>query len=189
MTMKFDREIFEEMILYISEKCKDEPNFGSVLLNKILYYSDVLWFGLHGEAISGERYIRDDHGPRADDWYWVKDSLQKEGFLDVIEKSFHGKTQKRPVVKKAIEYNKLSKKQRTHIDEVISELVPHTASVVSEFSHGNLSWKYLENGEEIPYETVFFLKPTKKKDLTDKELKWADDVIEEFEASLKGTRH
>lgn len=31
----FDKEIFKEMFLNISERCKDSPNFGSVHFNKI----------------------------------------------------------------------------------------------------------------------------------------------------------
>jgi hypothetical protein len=45
-----------------------------------------------------------------------------------------------------------------------------------------LSWQYLNNGEEIPYESVFF---RRKNSLTEEDIAWANQEIEEYEASMR----
>jgi hypothetical protein len=183
MKKEFDKEIFKEMILYISERCKDKANFGSIHLNKILHYSDLLWYGHTGESISGETYLREKHGQVSKHLVEVRDELIREGFLEIVERPYFDYIQKRPVVKREVEFVKLSKEQREFIDTIIAELVDLTATYISEkIAHEDLSWQYLNNGEEIPYESVFF---RRKNSLTEEDIAWANQEIEEYEASMR----
>jgi hypothetical protein len=190
MAKKFDREIFKEMILFISAQCKNKPTYGSTILNKILYYSDFFWYGMYGDSISGETYVRRDYGAAPKHLLSARDSLKKKGILDMIEVDYHGNLQKRPVVTGSVNYKKLTKEQMEHINKIISEIDDYTAKDVSEkIAHRDLPWNYLKDGDEIPYETVFFLRPTKKTDLTKQDFEWAEKVIDEFEESLKGNNN
>jgi len=49
-------------------------------------------------------------------------------------------------------------------------------------SHENLYCQCLENGEEIPYETIFFMR---QNPISDEIMKWAIDVVNEYEESLE----
>jgi len=40
MEREIDERKFKELILYVADKCSDDPDFGAVKLNKILFYSD-----------------------------------------------------------------------------------------------------------------------------------------------------
>ena len=54
---------FRELVLYISQKCANDPRFGLVKLNKILFLSDFLAFAHYGEPITGFEYQKLEQGP------------------------------------------------------------------------------------------------------------------------------
>ncbi|NUO78538.1 DUF4065 domain-containing protein [candidate division KSB1 bacterium] len=183
MKKEFDKKIFKEMILYVAERCADKPNFGSTHLNKILHYTDFFWYGHTGESLSGETYLCAKHGQVPKHFEEVRDELVREGFLAMVEKRCVDYVQKRPTVLKKIELTALSQEQREFIDTIIVWLVDHTAGYVSDqVAHEDLAWKYLNPGDEIPYETVFF---RRKKNLSAGEIEAAQAFIEAYEEKLK----
>src|SRR5438067_13073106 len=59
----FDEQKFRELILYFAQKSADDPAFGAVKLNKLLFYADFVSFAKRGKAITGATYFRLPHGP------------------------------------------------------------------------------------------------------------------------------
>lgn len=175
MTKEFDQETFKEMILYISERCQDKLQFDTARLEKVLHYSDFFWYGHTGASISGETYLRRQHGPTPKHLEETLEKLVRDGFLEVIKKPRVDYTQKKPVIKKPCELNKLSKEQAEFIDTVIVDVVD--LAVARE----DIFWQYLGNGEEIPYETVFF---RRRQSLSPSELDEAQDFIDRYEKPL-----
>jgi hypothetical protein len=180
MKKEFDKEIFKEMILYISERCKDKPHFDTAHLEKILHYSDFFWYGHTGVSISGETYLRQQHGPTPKHLEEALEELVRDGFLEVVKKPRVDYTQRKPVIKKSFELNKLSKEQAEFIDTVIVDLVDLA------IAREDIFWQYLSNGEEIPYETVFF---RRRKTLSPSEIDEAQDFIDRYEKRLKEKNH
>jgi hypothetical protein len=58
-----DRRRFEELVLYIAERTKDDPDFGTTKLAKTLFYSDMEAYRRLGEPITAATYYKWDHGP------------------------------------------------------------------------------------------------------------------------------
>ena len=56
MEPQFNQEKFTELIVYIAEQSKDDPFFGPVKLNKILYYADFRAYRELGHSITGASY-------------------------------------------------------------------------------------------------------------------------------------
>ncbi len=54
---------FRELLLYISQKCANDPKFGAVKLNRILFLSDFLAFAHYGEPITDFEYQKLGQGP------------------------------------------------------------------------------------------------------------------------------
>lgn len=184
MKKEFDREIFKEMIIYIAERCQDKPAFGFVHLNKILHYSDFLWYGYTGEAMSNESYLREKYGQASAHLPEVSKELEAEGKLKVDERDYLGEAQKRPIVTASPKFKLLTNEQKDFIDQVIGAISDHNASKVGNLIvHQDLSWQYLKDGEEIPYETVFF---RRKNSVSEETMQWAKSVIDEYEESLRG---
>jgi len=175
MKKEFDQEVFKEMVLYISERCQDKPHFDTARLEKILHYSDFFWYGHTGASISGETYLRRQHGPTPKHLEETLEKLVRDGFLEVVRRPRVDYTQKKPVIKKAFEPSKLSKEQAEFIDTVIADVVD--LAVARE----DIFWQYLSNGEEIPYETVFF---RRRQSLSPSELGEAQDFIGRYENRL-----
>ena len=42
-----------ELILYVAERCENDPDFGALKLNKILFNADFIAYALTGKAITG----------------------------------------------------------------------------------------------------------------------------------------
>jgi|SRR5271169_6899363 len=59
----FEAAKFKELMLYAAEKSVEDPAFGATKLNKILFFSDFLCFGLAGHSITGASYQRLKNGP------------------------------------------------------------------------------------------------------------------------------
>lgn len=179
---ELDKETFKEMILFISEQAQNYPTFGSTHLNKVLHYSDFFWYGNTGNSISNETYIREDYGQVPQHLIEARAELIDEGKLFLLEKQYYGKKQKRLAVAAPQSYSRLTEEQKDLIKKVIDALAPFTASEVSEqIAHQDLSWQYLRDREEIPYETVFFRRQNK---IPDETMDWAKNVIDEYEESL-----
>lgn len=52
-----------QLILLISRASEGDSPFGSVKLNKILFFSDLTAYRRWGRTISGEEYQKLEHGP------------------------------------------------------------------------------------------------------------------------------
>lgn len=155
--LQFDEAKLAELILYISERCKESQTFGATLLNKILFYSDFLYFGHFGKSITGTTYVHRSKGPAPSPQQFlpVRDSLIAQGRLKLEESTFGGYTQKRTVALDPPRIDAFSDAERSFIDYVIDALKGQTATAVSDYSHNEVPWLLTEDGEEIPYYTVF----------------------------------
>ena len=61
--MKFNREKFKELILYICEKSKDDIHFDMKKLGVILWKCDFKAYAELGESLTGATYIKDPDDP------------------------------------------------------------------------------------------------------------------------------
>lgn len=52
----FDSRRLKELMLYVSERLFDDPSFGAVKLNKVLYFSDLIAYSSLGHPITGATY-------------------------------------------------------------------------------------------------------------------------------------
>jgi len=93
-----DEKKLAELILYISEKCANDPTFGAVKLNKILCFSDFLFYAYNDRGITNVEYQKLPNGPAPRRLIPIRDGLIKNRDLamqEVVLKS--GLTQKRTV--------------------------------------------------------------------------------------------
>src|SRR5258707_1192720 len=54
---------FKAMVHYIVASCDDPQRLGATRLNKICWYADTLAYRFHGKSITGETYVKRQHGP------------------------------------------------------------------------------------------------------------------------------
>ena len=152
----YDGDKFQELLLYITSACADDPRFGATKLNKILFFSDFLAYGRLGKAITGASYQKLPFGPAARATLPAMKALETSGHAEMIECDFFGNRQKRLVAKREPNLSAFSPEEIAIVDRVIKALWKATAKGVSVFSHEeSIGWKLAGLKEDIPYQTVF----------------------------------
>jgi hypothetical protein len=145
-----------ELILYISQKCAHDPDFGATKLNKILYFSDFFAFGNWGEPITGAEYQKLRLGPAPRRLIPVRDQLRQDGALAIQPvKLPSGLVQHRTVNLREPDLSEFKASEIALVDHVISQLFGLNAIQTSELSHQYVGWKTTREYETIPYETIF----------------------------------
>jgi len=158
MTRRQEENIpkFKELILHVSQKCADDPSFGSVKLNKILFFSDFLAFAQYGTAITGVDYQKLPLGPGPKKLVPVRQEMIRDRELAIQEKAVGSSgVQKKPVNLREPNLDHFSAKEIALVDSVIQCFSAHSANQTSELSHLMCAWKFTPMGKIIPYGAVF----------------------------------
>ena len=148
----FDRKKFKALVHYVIWKCPDPAKLGAVKLHKILWKSDAAHYLLHGESITGARYVKREWGPTAQALLPVRDELAKEGKIRYWrDRKFAGDWPKDVYEAKALPpKDVLSREQQSIVDYWVQHIcMEHTAASISEETHG-YAWEIAEMGEDLP---------------------------------------
>jgi hypothetical protein len=146
--------LLKELILYISQKCADDPTFGATKLNKLLFYSDFFSYYRYGEPIAGIEYQRLPNGPAPKQLVPVRDEMIGDGDLAMQKITFFDKKQHRCIPLRDPDLDKFKGRDIALIDELIKTLWGKTATEVSELSHQR-AWRIAKDKESIPYQSIF----------------------------------
>ena len=118
-----DERKMKELILYVSLKCANDPTFGAVKLNKILYFSDFLAYAYYGSPVTGFEYQKLPIGPAPKRLLPIREQMIKAGELGIQEVPLRsGYTQKRTVNLRLPDLEVFSAKQIALVDAVIDAL-------------------------------------------------------------------
>lgn len=171
-----DERKLAELILYISQKCATDPTFGATKLNKILCYSDFVFYAYHDRGITNVEYQKLPRGPAPRRLIPVRDALIHNGDLatqEIVLQS--GETQKRTVNLRAPNLDLFTGTEIAMVDRMIESMQGVRAEDVSEMSHTLVGWLVADEGETIPYSTIYFANPplSEEEKLRARELKAA----------------
>jgi len=171
---------FIELVLYISQKCASDPMFGAIKLNKVLFYSDFLFFGRTGEPITGFEYQRLRNGPAPRKLLPVREKMIRDRILALQEVPLKsGKIQKRTVNLRPPNLRIFTGDEIALVDDVIDALSDCDAQTVSDLSHRTVGWQIAAEGETISYSTVFL----SNEPLTDAELLRGTEIANQITRS------
>lgn len=149
-----------ELILYICQKCADDPYFGATKLNKILYFADFLHYGNYGAPITGMEYQKLPYGPAPRRLLPVREAMVQRRDLGIQPVQLRaGKTQLRPVNLREADLALFSGSEIAQVDTIIGAFASSDSDTVSELSHKMVGWQVVDEGETIPYNTVFIANP------------------------------
>lgn len=170
-----DWEKFKSAVHYICDKASSDPSvLGAIKLNKVLWYSDVINYLITGKPITGETYIKRQHGPVPKDVIRAIDELSKEGKV-VRGKVGHFGFMKNEYIS-IVDSDKsiFSAAEISLIDEAFEHVcLNHTAKSISEETH-SIIWKIAEMGEEMPYFTAF---ASSSGEINEEDMQWAKSKI------------
>ena len=154
---QFNREKFRELMLYIADQSRDDPWFGAVKLNKILFYCDFQAFAWLHESITGATYVKLTEGPAPRQLMRERRTIVDEGFATIETKRVFRFTQQRltPTKLGIMLGENFTDTEKEVVDDVLGFLEPLTAKEVSDLSHDEPGWILAREREVIPYETVW----------------------------------
>lgn len=154
---EFNSEKFRELMLYIADQSREDPWFGAVKLNKILYYCDFQAFARFHESITGAGYVKMKAGPVPRELRNERRALLEEGLATIEMRSVFRYTQQRLIpTRKNVQLGmQFSDDEHSIIDEVLEFLKPLSAKEASDMAHDETGWILARDRELIPYETAW----------------------------------
>ena len=156
VSFEFDKARFKELIVLISELCAKDPTYGSVKLNKILYFADFMAYRELGKPITGATYFKLQEGPAPRESLSARRELVREGRLVIELRPYFQGVEKRPVVSGSGSKRTLFADDEVQIVEsIVDYFHGKSARDVSEISHREPGWILAEDREDIPYETAW----------------------------------
>jgi hypothetical protein len=170
-----------QLILYACHKMADGPEFGSTVLNKVLFYADHAFYVKHGRTITGLTYVKQEAGPTPSPKQFLplREKMISERSLKIKESSYLGKIQKRPVALAVPDLSIFSGEEVAAIDEIIEVFKGVNATTASAISHSEMGWQLARLKEEIP--TFAYL--LSEAELSEDDIQWGKDCVEEHRAS------
>lgn len=148
----------KELILYISAKCADDPGFGAVKLNKLLYMADNFAYAELGQPITGVEYMKLEKGPAPRRLLPVKREMVNAREIVEVEQPLFGLKNplKKVVPLRKPDLSMFSAAEIALVDGIIEECRDATGSHLSEYTHDHMGWRLAPDlRDTIPYSAVF----------------------------------
>jgi hypothetical protein len=177
--MAFDRTKFKLLVHYICWRCMEDPSkLGYVKLNKILWAADFTAYYQLGAPITGAGYVKRQYGPVPRAIVPVLKDLEEERAVIPRDTRFHGYSKKEFTVLREPDSSPFSGAELAIVNSAIKLICDeHTARSISAQSHDHI-WRAAEDGEEIPYFTIFAVPA----EVTADEMEWARQELESLGA-------
>ena len=90
--MRFNREKYIDLIMYILSQCHQKPNFGKTVLCSILYFIDFNYYELYGELLTNETYIKSKRGIRPTHFREISEELISKNYLYFRKEPYYNRT-------------------------------------------------------------------------------------------------
>lgn len=153
--MAFRKRKLKELILYVSFRSANDPRFGAVKLNKILFFSDFETYRRLGEPITGATYQHLDEGPAARALVPVREELLAEEAIRISRQEYFGSEQQRIEALRPPRLDLFTIAELEIVEEVLGSLWELNAKQVSDLSHDEPAWRLTRSGEDIPYSAAW----------------------------------
>jgi len=151
----FNYQKFKSVILYILNVCRDRPNVGKVVLNKLLYYSDFNYYEKYKEYLTGLRYSKLPMGPVPGIEQFIE-QMKMNMEIKEITVPYHSFTVIKYIAMVKPDMSVLTKNELEIIDSVLIAYSEMSATDISNLSHNDPPWLETPSiGDEIDYNLVF----------------------------------
>lgn len=153
---EYDPQKFEEMVLFVAWRKRDDPRFGRLKLAKTLFYADFTSYAERGEAMTWAAYEHWPYGPFPPVLYDVEKSLVSRGMAVQTKPQFVGEEAKLvPLDEPA--YQSLSDAWERAFVGISADKVGEEPATwrVSDRSHEHPGWLRTHERQVIPYYSVY----------------------------------
>ncbi len=175
-TFRFDSDKFRELVVYVAKQSDEDPRFGMIKLNKILYYSDFAAYRQLGQPITGATYRKYCEGPAPIELPVARGELINSGDAISEERPYFAGSVVRLVIRAGREPNRelFRPGELEIVDEVVDFFEGKTEREVATFSHHEPGWAVASDREDIPYETAWLSSGPASRDAEDWGIQFAE---------------
>lgn len=154
VAVKFDQTLFDELVLYIAWRMRDDPRFGRVKFAKTMFYADFTHYEELGEPLTGASYYRYPKGPLPVEIYRAEERLETAGLATLKKAQF--KYDEEKLMALSFEPSRTTSFHRAYLDLKMDRVAEEkTAKAVSDKSHEHPGWRVTGHRQKIPYRTVY----------------------------------
>ena len=152
--MKFNREKYSNLIMYILSQCANKRSFGKTVLCSILYFIDFNYYELYSELMTNETYIKSKKGIEPQHFTEISQELISKEQIYFTKKSYYNRTIHKyyPII---IPDVKFSRKELKIINYSIEKLSNNNASSITRYAIKDSPIIIARLGEEIDCRYVF----------------------------------
>lgn len=151
----FNREKFQELIVYIAKRLGPEAALGRVKLAKLLMHSDFGAYQRFGHSITGATYEKWEHGHLPRELLLAERDLEAAGAITQETVDYFGKRLKHVTALRDPNMTNFDEDEIAVIEGAIREFGHESATYLSKRAHEELGWRLAQWREAIPYNTVF----------------------------------
>ena len=155
MQIEFNEKKFQELALHVAKLSEDDPRFGAIKLNKLLFYIDFGSYKLLGAPVTGATYQHLPAGPAPREWLRAKDVLEDSGRAVVEEHPYFAGVQKRLVAKGDADLSLFSEDELKIVGDVVDEFWHFNGRRISDYSHNEWAWSVTDDYEDMPYQLAW----------------------------------
>jgi len=148
---EFNREKFEELIVYIARRLGPEAALGRVKLAKLLMHSDFTAYARLGHSITGARYEKWQHGHLASEQTEIEKDLEAAGVIGIGEEDYYGKKLRRITAHRDPDLSSFTEDELAIVEGALRLYGHESASYLSQLAHSEPGWVLAKMREEIPY--------------------------------------
>ena len=152
--MRFNREKYIDLIMYILSQCHQKPNFGKTVLCSILYFIDFNHYELYGELMTNETYIKSKRGIRPTHFREISEELISKNYLFFRKEPYYNRTIYKYYII-IIPSLKFSQKELEIINDAINKLSDENATTITKYAKRDPPISVAEFGEPIDFRYVF----------------------------------
>ncbi len=159
--MKFDKDTYVKLLIYILSKCYNKPHIGKTVLCTLLYFIDFNYYEHYGTLLTKETYIKSKRGIKPKHFNEVTQDLIERKLLFLRKEPYYNRTIHRYYLI-ILPQVKFDEKEQEIIDLTIKKLINHNATSISKYARKDPPFNIANLGEQIDCNNVF----SRKKDIT-----------------------
>lgn len=152
---RFEPAKFAELILHLARRSEEDPNFGIVKLNKLLYYADFNAYHRLGRSITGAQYRKLTEGPAPAEMPAARKIMLDAGDIVMETKHHFNSVVRRTKALREARPGILDPEELAIADEAAEAMRSMTERQAADLSKEEIGWKAARHGEVIPYPTAW----------------------------------
>lgn len=154
IAMRFKREKYIDLLMYILFQATNRPSFGKTMLCSMLYFIDFNYYELYGELLTNETYIKSKRGIKPIHFREISQYLIDTHQLFFRKEPYYSRMIHKyyPIVIPNVKFNQ---RELEIINYSINKLINNNASSITKYAIKDPPIIIADFDEEIDFRYVF----------------------------------